>query len=85
VDAISPGAGAVITNLARFTDWERWNYDWHLDVEPTLREIAEQQGLAEREHIAKLVDEGRINLCSVAWLLKAAGRDAAIASWHRAL
>jgi hypothetical protein len=44
VDAIFPGAGAVITDLARFTDWERWNYDWHLDVEPTLREIAEQQG-----------------------------------------
>jgi len=43
VDEIFPGAGAVITNLARFGDWERWNYDWDLDVEPTLREIAESQ------------------------------------------
>jgi hypothetical protein len=45
LDEIFPGAGAVITNLARFSDWERWNYDWDLDVEPTLREIAESQGL----------------------------------------
>ena len=44
MDEIFPGAGAVITNLARFGDWERWNYDWDLDVEPTLREITESQG-----------------------------------------
>jgi hypothetical protein len=35
---------ANVTNLGRFSDWDRWNYDWHLDVEPTLHEIAEQQG-----------------------------------------
>jgi len=44
VDEIFPGAGANITNLSRFSDWGRWNYDWHLDVEPMLREIAERNG-----------------------------------------
>ena len=38
------GTGAVITNLARFSDWERWNYDCHLDIEPTMREIAARKG-----------------------------------------
>jgi hypothetical protein len=41
--------------------------------------------LAQREHIAGMVDEGRVNLCSVAWLLNAAIRDADIAAFHRAL
>ena len=44
LEAIFPGCGANITNLARFSDWERWNYNWALDVEPTLREVAESQG-----------------------------------------
>src|SRR5262249_9506483 len=44
LDAIFPGCGANITNLRRFSDWENWNYDWRLDVEPTLHEIAEQYG-----------------------------------------
>ena len=44
LDAIFPGCGANITNLARFSDWERWNYDWALDVVPTFHEIAEQYG-----------------------------------------
>jgi hypothetical protein len=44
VDAIFPGSGAVITNLARFSDWERWNYDWRFDVEPTLLAIAQRNG-----------------------------------------
>jgi hypothetical protein len=37
-----PGSGAVIVNLARFGDWQRWGYDWRLDIEPTLREVADQ-------------------------------------------
>ena len=44
MDAIFPGAGAVITNLSRFSDWQKWGYDWDLDIEPTLREIAERNG-----------------------------------------
>jgi hypothetical protein len=44
VDEIFPGAGATITNLARFGDWERWGYDWHLDVEPALLAIAQCNG-----------------------------------------
>jgi hypothetical protein len=46
VDEIFPGAGATITNLSRFSDWVTWGYDWHLDVEPTMREIAERNGRA---------------------------------------
>ena len=41
--------------------------------------------LVGRERIAEMVDNGRINLCSVAWLLNAASRDAAVACFHRRL
>jgi hypothetical protein len=44
LDEIFPGAGANITNLSRFSDWERWQYDWHLDVEPTPLAITQRNG-----------------------------------------
>jgi uncharacterized protein YdaU (DUF1376 family) len=44
IDEIFAGSGAVIVGTARFGDWERWGYDWHLDVEPTLMEIAARKG-----------------------------------------
>ena len=44
IDEIFAGSGAVIVNTSRFGDWERWGYDWALDVEPTLREIAARKG-----------------------------------------
>jgi hypothetical protein len=44
VDEIFPGAGATITNLARFSDWEHWGYDWDFDIEPTLVAIAAHNG-----------------------------------------
>jgi len=43
---IVPGAGRNVTNLSRFSDWERWGYDWHLDVEPTLLAIAQRMAPA---------------------------------------
>jgi uncharacterized protein YdaU (DUF1376 family) len=44
LDAIFPGAGANITNLSRFSDWELWGYDWKLDVLPTMRGKAATNG-----------------------------------------
>jgi hypothetical protein len=44
LDELFPGCGANITNLSRFTSWERWGYDWHMDVEPTLMGMAQQNG-----------------------------------------
>jgi hypothetical protein len=44
LDEIYAGSGAVITNTARFNDWQRWGYVWGLDIEPTLLEIAARKG-----------------------------------------
>jgi uncharacterized protein YdaU (DUF1376 family) len=44
LDELFPGSGAHVVNLSRFTAWERWGYDWHMDIEPTLMAIAEQNG-----------------------------------------
>jgi hypothetical protein len=41
--------------------------------------------LTERGCSAEMVDKGRINLCSVAWILNAASRHAAVACFHRRL
>ena len=41
-DELFRGAGAFITNLSRFGDWERWGYDWHLDVEQTLVNLTQR-------------------------------------------
>jgi len=73
----SPHAGAVITNLARFGDWERWNYDWDLDVEPTLREIAR----APSASLARLPDQISVqrDLSFEADLR----RRASLPRWHR--
>jgi hypothetical protein len=44
LDEIFPGVGANVTNTSRFTSWERWGYDWHMDVEPALMDIAQRNG-----------------------------------------
>ena len=44
VNEIFPGTGAKITNPSRFSSWVTWGYDWHMDIEPTLMEIAARKG-----------------------------------------
>jgi len=44
LDEIFPGVRENILGLSRFSDWEHSDYDWHLDVEPTLLAIAQRNG-----------------------------------------